>query len=66
MTLSGHGGVVKSFGRISLALIVAGSTVGCGGSPAQPSWDGQVLVAGFVLDFPSNSTIGGARVTIAS
>src|ERR1700682_5290514 len=60
--------LVSTFRRTLVAAILAGSPIGCSGSPTQPptrpSWDGQVRVAGSVLDFRTNAGIGGARVTI--
>src|SRR6266849_6140060 len=60
--------LVSTFRRTLVAAILASSPIGCSGSltqpPTQPSWDGQVRVAGSVLDFRTNAAIGGARVTI--
>ena len=53
-----------SFGRTSFAVILAGSAIGCGGSPTQPIGDGQVRVVGSVRDFQTSTAIGGAHVNV--
>lgn len=68
--------VISVFTRTSIAVILAGGAIGCGGSPAQPTGepapsaaqarDGQVRVVGSVLDFQTNEAIGGARVRIGN
>jgi hypothetical protein len=51
--------------RTSITIILT-AAIGCGGSPTGPTWDGQVRVAGSVLDFQTNGAVGGARVTIGN
>jgi len=53
-------------GWTRLALILAVFSIACGGSPTQPSWDGQVRVVGSLRDFQTNAVIGGRRVTIGT
>jgi hypothetical protein len=50
----------------SIVVMLAAGAIACGGSPIEPSWDGQVRVTGSVLDFQSDTALGGARVTIGS
>ena len=52
------------FRRATLAVSLAAGVIACGDSSTQPSWDGQVRVAGSVLDFRTHAPVGGARITI--
>jgi hypothetical protein len=55
-----------AFQRISILVLLTGAASGCGGSPTQPNWDGQVRVSGTISDFQTNAAIGGAHVTIGN
>lgn len=47
-------------------LFLMGGSTACGGSPTEPTWEGQVQVVGSVLDYRSNAAAGAARVTFGS
>jgi hypothetical protein len=48
----------------SVVVMLTAAAIGCGGSSIEPSPDGQVRVAGSVLDFQSSAAVGGAHVNI--
>ena len=52
--------------RIWMVVLLIGAANGCGGSPTQPNWDGQVRVSGTIRDFQTNTPIGGAQVTMGT
>jgi len=49
-------------GRI-LAVPIVLVSVSCA-SPVQPGWNGQVLVSGRIIDFLTDASVPGARVTV--
>ena len=44
-------------------FFLMGGPIACGSSPTEPSWDGQVQVAGSVLDYRTNAAVSAALVT---